>query len=118
MKIVGPTIPIGAKLRGGSLPAGRKGKPRGTRAAELRFNQDPNHVAAAIAMDWIAEMYETRRERRRKIGHTTLHDAAAREAVAWVLSVSPGSKRRLKVAKVLALLRAGRAAWPADGGLP
>jgi hypothetical protein len=118
----GPTIPIGRKLRGGSLPDGGKGKPRGERVAEARFNADPNRIAAAIAMDWIQERYEARRERRRKVvrrgAKTTMHDAAAQYAVAVVLARSPESVRKLRIDKVKALLRAGRSAWPLDGGLP
>jgi hypothetical protein len=120
-RAVGATIPIKG-LRNGSLPDGRKGKPRGARAAEARFAADPNRVAAAIASDWIAERYEKYKERRRKLVHggtkTTMHDAAARYAVALLTSWSPESKRKLRVGKVKALLRAGRAAWPPDGGLP
>jgi hypothetical protein len=121
-RVVGPTIPIGRRLRRGYMPDGGRGESRGELVAELRFNADPNRIAAAIAMDWIQERYEATRERRRKVKHrgakTAMHDAAAQYAVAAVLARSPESVRKLRIDKVKALLRAGRSAWPADGGLP
>jgi hypothetical protein len=86
--------------------------------AEARFNSDPNRIAAAVARDWIDERSEKYGERRHKAGRATMLDAAADYAVKLLIARSPGSEHKLDIKKVVALLRAGRATWPPDGGLP